>query len=256
MLVSYKSRLVAAGVHFLCSLVIFSLLLFLVIKVWYPQPYFSAAGGWQGLKIVALVDLVLGPLVTLIIFSPKKPAKELLLDMSVIVAIQLSALAYGVYTVYTQRPVAAVFWESKFYTVPASAFAQQGLDIAMLDEFSKQRPALIYVQKPASVAELQAMMQVISEQRIPPTQQVDLYRAIDSYKQAILQHSIDIDEIIRHNADMAEQLQSILSEQQAEKTDYFYVVLESKYQNIIFVLNADAEQVGFLKAPYKAVSSQ
>jgi hypothetical protein len=140
--------------------------------------------------------------------------------------------------------------------VPASAFAQQGLDIAMLDEFSKQHPALIYVQKPVSVAGLQAMMQVISEQRIPPTQQVDLYRAIDSYKQAILQHSIDIDEIISHNADMAEQLQSILSEQQAEKTDYFYVVLESKYQNIIFVLNADAEQVGFLKAPYKAVSSQ
>ena len=66
---SIKSRLSAAGIHFIESLVIISLLVTIVIMLWYPQPYFSASGGWQGLRIVALVDLVLGPLITFAIFE-------------------------------------------------------------------------------------------------------------------------------------------------------------------------------------------
>lgn len=104
-----RSRLIAASLHFLASLSIFMLLLLIVIKLWYPQPHFSASGGLQGLTIIALVDLVLGPLITLIIYNVTKPKKELIIDLSIIILIQLSALFYGMHTVYTQRPVALAF---------------------------------------------------------------------------------------------------------------------------------------------------
>lgn len=253
MYIKHATRLSAAGLHFLLSLTLFSLFLFVLIKLWYPQPYFSSSGGWQGLKIVALVDLVLGPLITLIIYNTNKPKKTLLLDLAAIISLQLCALSYGIYTVYSQRPVAIAFWEDKFYTIPAEAFKQQSIDLEKLQTLSKQNPAIIYVDKPITVDGIEAMVKVVQEQRIPPTQQFNLYRSIDSssYKQNILKHSININEVITANTDMAAQLKTVLAETQTTQSENFYIALESKYQNIILVLNADAEQIGFLKAPYK-----
>ncbi len=90
------------------SLIIFSILAYQIYYVWYPQPYFSVDGGWQGIRIIAAVDLVLGPLITFVIFDWSKPRKEILFDLAIIVVIQIGALVYGVVTTYDQRPVAIV----------------------------------------------------------------------------------------------------------------------------------------------------
>ena len=248
---SFKPRLIAAGFHFLASTLIFSLLLFIIITLWYPQPHFSASGGWQGLIIVALVDLVLGPCLTLIIYNTSKPKKELLTDLSLIILLQVAALSYGVHTVYTQRPAALVFWEDKFYTVPAAVFDQQKISLDKLKVFSTQQPALIYAEKPHNAAGLKAMLVMLNEQQRPPFQLLPLYRPLNDYKATIFAQGIDIDEVIQANADMAAQLQQLLAKSHTQQADNIYLVLESKYQNIILVFNTDIELLGFLKAPYK-----
>ena len=58
------TKLKATAIHLAMSLVIFSYLVYQIVYVWYPQPYFSVDGGWQGLRLIAAVDLVLGPLIT------------------------------------------------------------------------------------------------------------------------------------------------------------------------------------------------
>jgi len=251
---STLTRFKAAGWHFIASLFLFSLLGFVVVQLWYPQPYFSASGGWQGLQIIALVDVVLGPCLTFIIYQSTKPRKELMMDVGLIVLIQLSALAYGIHTLHSQRPVALVFWENKFHTVPAQALSNQSIDIDTLRQFSQQSPAKIYAQNPLILAEKKEMLKRINEQRLPPTHQFDLYRPIESHKQEIISHSIDINRVIQASSDMAEQLITLLAETKTTQAENFYIVLESRYQNIILVLNANAEQIGFLKAPYKTGS--
>jgi hypothetical protein len=246
-----QSRITAAGIHFLASVFLFSILLLIIINIWYPQPYFSASGGWQGLKIVALVDLVLGPLITFAIFNSNKPKKVLAQDVGIIVIIQLAALFYGIHTIYSQRPVGIVFWEGKFSTISAQAMDDQGVDLNTFKQFSNQSPPIIYAEKPTSVEGLTALLKVIKEQKIPPTQQLNLYRSINNFLPKVLEHSIDINEIISHNSDMAEQLQSLLKQTKTKKPDNSYLVLESKYQNIILVFSANAEIIGYLKAPYK-----
>lgn len=248
---SVKSRFSAAGIHFLASLFLFSILLFIIIYIWYPQPYFSASGGWQGLKIVALVDLVLGPLITLAIFNSNKAKKVLAQDLGIIVIIQLAALFYGIHTIYSQRPVAIVFWEGKFSTISAQAMDKQGINTNTLQQFSNQSPPLIYAEKPTSVDGLEDLLNVIKTKKIPPTEQLNLYRPIKSFLPNVLEHSVDINEIISHNSDMAEQLQNLLKQTKTKKPDNSYLVLESKYQNIILVFSANAEIIGYLKAPYK-----
>jgi hypothetical protein len=246
----HKSRFTAAGIHFLSSLLIFSILLWIIIKIWYPQPFFSASGGWQGLKIVALVDLILGPLITLVIYNTTKPKKELFQDIGIIVFIQLAALSFGINTIYSERPIALAFWEHEFYTIPASALKNQGIDLDELQKFSDQKPAIIYAEKPTTVDELKEMLKITQEQQIPPTQQFTRYRSLQSYSQQVLQHSVNISEIISVNKDMATQLKDLLKETKTQQKDNYYLGLKSKYQNIILVFNAKAEQIGYLKVPY------
>jgi hypothetical protein len=105
MLITRLSRFQAAGIHFGISFGIFLICLALVFTVWYPGILSQVDDGWhRALLLIAGVDLVLGPLLTLIIFNPAK--KSLKFDLSVIVIIQLAALVAGLYTVHTTRPLA------------------------------------------------------------------------------------------------------------------------------------------------------
>jgi hypothetical protein len=62
-----------------------------MLTLWYPRPYFDAMGGQALLALIVGVDVTLGPLLTLIVFNPKK--QELKFDLAVIAACQLTALS-------------------------------------------------------------------------------------------------------------------------------------------------------------------
>ncbi len=60
----------AFAIHLTASVTIFLIFLGIMFFVWYPAPYFEIDGGWRVLRILAGVDVVLGPLLTLIVFEP------------------------------------------------------------------------------------------------------------------------------------------------------------------------------------------
>ncbi len=102
------TKLKATGVHLSLSIIVFVYLAYQIYFNWYPQPYFSVDGGWQGIRLIGAVDLVLGPFITFLIFDLRKRRREILFDLVVIAVIQFGALAYGINLTYTQRPVAIV----------------------------------------------------------------------------------------------------------------------------------------------------
>ena len=77
------------------SLAIFAALAYLVVEIWYPDFFFLTDGGWQGLRLLLGVDLVLGPLLTLIVYRNGKPG--LRMDLTMIGIVQASCLAAGVW---------------------------------------------------------------------------------------------------------------------------------------------------------------
>jgi len=103
-------KLKATSIHLFISLLIFLVILYLVLFDWYPEPFFTAQGGWQGIRLMAFVQLVLGPSLTFIVFDHLKQGKAIIFDLSVIAVLQASALVWGGYQVYAQRPIALVFW--------------------------------------------------------------------------------------------------------------------------------------------------
>jgi len=74
------------------------------------------------LPVVVGVDVVLGPLLTFIIASPKKPGRVLARDIACIVVVQLVALSYGSFTLWKGRPV--------YYTFDGRVLSPtQGIDL-------------------------------------------------------------------------------------------------------------------------------
>jgi hypothetical protein len=115
------SRWRAASIHLAISAAIAGAVLGVMLVVWYPQPFFEAAGGSHLLLILVGVDVVLGPTITLVIFDlKKKPLRALKFDLMVIATLQLAAMLYGVSVVFNARPVYVVFVKERFELVTAA----------------------------------------------------------------------------------------------------------------------------------------
>jgi hypothetical protein len=148
----------ATAIHVGISLVILSVLLYLLLTQWYPQPYFQTDGGWQGIRIIFGVDVVLGPLLTFIIFTPTKGRRELTFDLSLVALIQAAALTWGVHTVYVQRPAAIIEYEGAFYSVLAQSYNACGQDLDALKQFDDRNPPIIFQRPPRDDETLEAMI--------------------------------------------------------------------------------------------------
>ena len=117
--VRLKNALTASSIHLLGSLLLAVLAAALVFLLWYPYPYRELAGGSELFILIVAVDVVCGPLLTAVLFNRAKPRAELWRDLGLIVAIQLAALAYGLFTVWQARPLFLAQETDRFKVVMA-----------------------------------------------------------------------------------------------------------------------------------------
>lgn len=92
----------------------------LVFWLWFPHPYQHLTRGLNLFLLIMAVDVVCGPLITLLLANPKKSKKELTLDLTLIAIIQLLALSYGIYTLEKARPVLVSFERDRMTLVAKS----------------------------------------------------------------------------------------------------------------------------------------
>jgi hypothetical protein len=152
------TRWQASAVHLLLSAAIALAFLALLLFVWYPGPLFEAAGGRDLLMILMGVDIVAGPLITLIVFRWDKP--RLKLDLAVIGAVQLAALLYGAHIMFLARPAFIVFVKDQFQVATAIDLDPAEMQKAKDPKFRSAPltgPILAYAQTPTDVAEQQRL---------------------------------------------------------------------------------------------------
>jgi hypothetical protein len=94
---------------------------------WYPGALYDLAGGRDLFVLLVAIQLVLGPLLTAILYVPGKWG--LRFDLVMIATLQVLALAYGVYALFESRPVNIVFVKDRFELVRATDYPtpQEGL---------------------------------------------------------------------------------------------------------------------------------
>jgi hypothetical protein len=132
-IINWQTRLRAAGIHLGLSMLVAALAAVLVFAIWYPYPYREISGGRELFLLVVSVDVILGPLITLTVFDRRKSTRELVIDLAIVAAVQLSALSYGLWTVFVARPVHLVFEIDRFRIVHAVDVPAQLLPRAPAD---------------------------------------------------------------------------------------------------------------------------
>jgi hypothetical protein len=112
-------RLKALAWHLVSSAAVMALVMGSLYLGWYRWPGWYLADASRVALVMLLVDVGLGPLLTLVIASPRKARGALARDVAVIVAVQLAALAYGVVSLWNGRPLYYAFSENCLSLVQA-----------------------------------------------------------------------------------------------------------------------------------------
>ncbi|MEW6690571.1 MAG: TfpX/TfpZ family type IV pilin accessory protein [Pseudomonadota bacterium] len=153
------SRWRASGTHLLICVVIAAAVVALMLALWYPRPLFEAAGGNDLLFILVGVDVVLGPLLTLIVFKSGKRGMKF--DLAMIGLVQVAALLYGVHIVYLARPAFIVFVKDRFELAIAAELDPRELAAARYPQFREPPlggPLLAVADMPSDAAERQRIV--------------------------------------------------------------------------------------------------
>ena len=143
------SRWKASSLYLLMCVIVACTVLACMLLVWFPWPLFQITGGSHLAFILVSVDVVLGPLLVLIVYREGK--KSLKFDLAVIALLQLSALAYGIYSISLARPVYIVFTVDRFDIVTAKDLDPADLAEVRRPEFQGRpwgRPRYIGVRFP------------------------------------------------------------------------------------------------------------
>lgn len=223
-------------VHLGISTLLYVVLLYLIVFHWYPQPYFAADGGWEGVQIITGVDLVLGPVLTLIVFNRRKP--ELKRDLAIIGCLQLIALVWGTWLVYGQRTAAVVFASARFSTLSAEQVVDAGERAMQLVAESTTRPPYLMVPIPADKKEYTKLVGQAMASGIPLSMRGDLYQPInaDNRKQ-ILDAGIDIEQRVEGLEDDRAKLDAFLARHGGRAENYAFVPLSCRYRFLMLVLS-------------------
>lgn len=116
---AFVDRLRAAGLHLIVSVLVALPAAGLVFYVWYPAGLARILGGLELFLLVSGCDVVLGPLISLVIFNRLKPRRELVRDYAIVALVQLGALVYGLHVVSLSRPVFVAFTKDRLEVVTA-----------------------------------------------------------------------------------------------------------------------------------------
>lgn len=127
-LARYRVAARAAGIHSLCSVLVAALAAWVVFEVWFTYPYRQMSGGSELFLLLVVVDVVCGPLLTFVLFNPKKSRKELWMDLGLVALIQLAALGYGMWTVWQARPLYLVHEVDRYKVISAPDVKAEELD--------------------------------------------------------------------------------------------------------------------------------
>jgi hypothetical protein len=125
-----KFRLTALGLHLLASCTVLTIILGTLYLAWYRWPGWYLTDVLQVIAVLAGVDVVIGPLLTFVIASPRKPRRELARDVAIIVTVQLVALIYGSVSLWNGRPLYYAFSEDVLQLVQAYDIDAQELALA------------------------------------------------------------------------------------------------------------------------------
>lgn len=226
------SRFMAAFYHFLISLVVFVVLAWLVLFQWFPGFFFAIDGGWEGLRIIIGVDLVLGPLLTLLVFKQGK--RGLKLDLTLIGLFQSVCLIAGVFVVYSERPLFFIYYDAHFYSASADSFKRYGAPLPDPARFSTTLPAAVAITVPDDPIEEANQRRVLFQAGRPYWTDSDSFVPLAEQMDEVLASGLA--EAKLRERDTGGVLAAWLTQRGGTAADYAFFPVHSRYRDAFIAI--------------------
>ncbi len=202
------TRYRASATHFTISLIVGAILLGLFWFVWYPAPTLLAIGGHEIFLLILGIDVVLGPLLTLIVFKSGK--KSLKFDLAVIAMMQIGAMVYGVSVLLEGRPAYVAALGDKFQVVQAVEVIDANLEKAKtsLPLFG---PKWVGTKPPTERADIDAVEMIAQMSGGGAGHLPQLHVPYESMAQEVLKKALPISSLKAHNQAKSQDIDAWLS---------------------------------------------
>lgn len=234
----------AFGTHLLGSVLLGLLSAALVFLVWYPSPMPTATGVTDIFLLLLAVDVVVGPVITLIVFNPAK--KELKFDLLIVLLLQVSALMYGMHAVFVARPVYAVYCVDRFDLVFANDLTQEKLDKVSSPQFKSPPllgPGVIAARRPDSSNERNTIMfgAVSGGDDVPQLPQY--YIPYAQAQSQILRRVQPISALRELNPDHGAEIDALLARHAGRPGGIAFLPLKGKVADLAVIVASDTAEV-------------
>lgn len=230
-----RTKLYAFATHLVASLAVVGVYLLLVYFVWYPAPYYELEQVIDVVAILVGVDVVIGPLLTLVIYNPRKP--ELRRDLAIIIGLQLAAFAWGVSVTYGQRPVYVALVSRTLSVVAADNVDQRALTDPSLQSTGWGGPRLVYVALPRDSAEMAAATADAARTGRKVAFRADKYQALSAHLDRLADSAIDMREHAREYPELQPALERFFATYGGTLDDYYFVGIEGRTKLGLVAMN-------------------
>ena len=244
-----RSALQAALTHLLICLGVACAAGALVFGLWYPFPYGQLSGGRELFLLVVAVDVVCGPLLTMVLFNPAKPRAELWRDLGLVALIQLGALGYGMYTVWQARPLFLVQEIDRFKVIAAPEL--DGAAVAALPAGLQPRwwagPKVVAIREPKDAKERNAVLFESVQGGRDYGERPEFYLVYEGAAALkSLQRAKPLSVFLQKQPDQQETARKLALEKGADMTQWVYLPVQAR-QDWVALLDGQGAIVGFLK---------
>lgn len=236
-----------AGGHLFISALVAACTAAVVFKVWYPYPYDLLLGSLGIYWLVIAVDVVCGPLLTLVLADPKKSKRSTVQDLTLVACIQTAALLYGLYTVAVVRPVAVMFENDRFVVVSPVDIKPEHLAQAApeMTDFSWTGVRRLALRKPQSIEESNALLDLGLAGQDPSVLPAWWQEDSDTVRQEVREKMRPLSVLQRNYPDNAALAQAVKDSGLPENEISFLPFTSPTNKDWIVLLDRQTEFVGF-----------
>ena len=245
----FRAAIRAASFHLLCSAGVALLAAVVVFGLWYPFPYRELSGGRELFLLIIVVDVVCGPLLTIVLFNPAKPRAELWRDLGLVALIQLGALGYGLHTVWQARPLFLVQEIDRFKVIAVPVL--DGAAVAALPDALQplwwKGPLTVAIREPKDAQERQMVMFESVQGGRDYAERPEFYLAYEgAAAMKSLQRAKPLAVFLQKYPDQQGAARKLALEKGADMAQWVYLPVIAR-QDWIAVLDKQAQIQGFLR---------
>ena len=238
--INWRERVFAAAIHFLVTLAVAGLAALLIFRVWFPGALADLVGGKQLFFLVIGCDVTLGPLISLVIYNSTKSRWHLIADYAVIGAVQLAALAYGVFIVSGSRPAFVAFDADRLEVVTAFELDDKDLAAAVDPRFRTRPwsgPRLVYIRRPTDPKERNNLL-FMEVGGMRAYLMPKYYSDYDAAKADILAKCKSLDTLLDGSGDKGAALRGAIKSTRRQDTDLCWLLVHDRFGFATALLDA------------------